>query len=113
MTSGANPDGGFVALLSVDELPAGAMRAFDVAGRSILVCNAGGQIHAVENACTHAAVPLLPGRLRGCILECPLHGGRFDLRDGRAVAGPPRRPLPRFEVRIEGGRIAVQLPAGP
>ena len=96
-------------LLSLDELPPGGKRAFDVAGRSVLVCNVAGEIHAVANACTHAAIPLLSGKLRGCVLECPLHGGRFDLRDGRPVAGPPRRPLERFAVRIEDGRVRVRV----
>lgn len=101
---------GFHDLFRLDELAPGEKRAIDLNGRSILVCNVAGEIHAVANACTHAAIPLLSGKLRGCVLECPLHGGRFDLRDGRPVAGPPRRVLDRFETRVSDGRIAVRIP---
>jgi 3-phenylpropionate/trans-cinnamate dioxygenase ferredoxin component len=107
----AAPEDGFRDLLALAELAPGEMRVFDVDRLSVLVCNARGEVHAVENACTHAGVPLLAGRLRGCVLECPLHGGRFDLRDGRPVAGPPRRALRRFEVRVADGRVAIRLPA--
>lgn len=100
---------GFRPLLLVAELPPGEKRAFDLGGKSVLVCNVQGAIHAVENVCTHAGIALASGRLRGCVIECPLHGGKFDLRDGRPVAGPPRKPLPRFEVRIVKGRIAVRV----
>lgn len=105
----ATDDDGFHHLFGLDELPPGGKRAVDLGGRSILICNAGGEIYAVANACTHAAIPLLSGKLRGCVLECPLHGGRFDLRDGRPVAGPPRRNLERFATRVIDGRIAVRL----
>ena len=101
--------GEFVAVLRLDELPPGAKRAFDLAGRSVLVCNAGGELFAVDNACTHAGVPLLTGRLRACVLECPLHGGKFDLHDGRPVAGPPRRALACHEVRVDEGWVAVRV----
>ncbi|HZR84114.1 MAG TPA: non-heme iron oxygenase ferredoxin subunit [Candidatus Binatia bacterium] len=102
-------DDGFRDVAALADLVPGAKLACDVDGRSVLVCNAGGEVHAVENACTHAGIPLASGRLRGCILECPMHGGRFDVRDGRPVAGPPRRALARFEVRIRDGRVAVRV----
>jgi Rieske Fe-S protein len=41
--------------------------------------------------------------------RCPCHGGVFA-RDGRVLAGPPPRPLDRFETRVnkESGDIEVQ-----
>jgi menaquinol-cytochrome c reductase iron-sulfur subunit len=37
---------------------------------------------------------------------CPCHGGKFD-KDGTRVAGPPPRPLDRFETRIENNQIRI------
>lgn len=37
---------------------------------------------------------------------CPCHTGVFDL-DGKVVAGPPPRPLDRFENKVEDGKIFI------
>jgi Rieske Fe-S protein len=34
------------------------------------------------------------------VLHCPCHEGLFDLRSGRPIAGPPRRPLPRIVLEV-------------
>ncbi len=53
--------------------------------------------------CTHVGCPVrwsAPARR----FFSPCHGGVFD-QDGRVLAGPPPRPLDRYEVRIEGGVV--------
>jgi nitrite reductase/ring-hydroxylating ferredoxin subunit len=105
---------GFHPLLRTTELPPGRTRSFDVAGRRVLLCNANGQFFALENQCTHQRVSLVGGRLRGCILECPRHGGRFDVRDGSVKSPPPHLPLATFVVRVREGRVEVRLgPVAP
>lgn len=39
--------------------------------------------------------------------HCPCHGGKFD-DDGNRIAGPPPRPLDRYEVMVEGGYIKIK-----
>jgi len=39
---------------------------------------------------------------------CPCHDGHFDLQ-GEVLAGPPPRPLDRFEHRIEEGNLSILL----
>ena len=91
-------DEGWIAL---DTPPpaAGQMRAVDAGGTSVLVCNVDGALHALENHCPHAGIPLADGRLRGCVLECPMHGGKLDVRDGTPKAAPIRTRAPLFAVR--------------
>ena len=36
------------------------------------------------------------------IFYCPCHEGRFDLRSGTPIAGPPRRPLTRIVLDLRG-----------
>ena len=49
---------------------------------SVFVRTADGDVHAVDDTCSHANVSLSEGELDGCTLECWLHGSRFDLRTG-------------------------------
>ena len=44
---------------------------------------------------------------RGCVLECPVHGGRLDVRDGSPQRHPIRRPATTYPVRESGGQIEI------
>jgi nitrite reductase/ring-hydroxylating ferredoxin subunit len=90
--------------MDVTGLAPGSLRAIEADGRRILVCNAAGRFYALENRCPHIGVPLDGGRLEGTTLECPLHGGRLDVRDGTPQALPIRRRAVTFAVReVQGG----------
>jgi menaquinol-cytochrome c reductase iron-sulfur subunit len=41
------------------------------------------------------------------LFMCPCHGGVF-YKDGKVAAGPPQRPLPRYNVRVENGEVQVE-----
>jgi 3-phenylpropionate/trans-cinnamate dioxygenase ferredoxin subunit len=85
-------------------------RAVTLNGSKVLVCRAGGELYAVENRCTHQAAELEGGRIRGCFISCPLHGVRFDLRDGSPMGQLTREALPTYEVRVVDGVIEVAVP---
>jgi menaquinol-cytochrome c reductase iron-sulfur subunit len=64
-----------------------------------------GTLLAQSSVCTHL----------GCIVHweattqhfaCPCHGGVYD-RMGNVIAGPPPRPLDRYEVKVENGLVEV------
>ena len=69
------------------ELAPGQMKRVFVEGIDIALCNLGGEYHAIDNICTHAYACLTDGYFEGAVLECPLHGGRFDVRTGAALGG--------------------------
>ena len=50
-----------------------------------------GEVYATDNLCTHGNARLCDGFLMGHEIECPLHQGRFDVRDGRALCSPLRK----------------------
>ena len=85
-------------------------RAVTLNGSKVLVCRAGGELYAVENRCTHQEAELEGGRIRGCFISCPLHGVRFDLRDGTPMGQLTREALPTYEVRVVDGVIEVAVP---
>lgn len=101
-----------VRLLTLAELREGRMRACTVEGREILVCRTKAGVFALDNVCTHAFARMSEGSLRGTQLTCPLHGARFDVRDGRVLRGPATQPLKTYATRIVDGAVEVTIPAG-
>jgi 3-phenylpropionate/trans-cinnamate dioxygenase ferredoxin subunit len=95
---------------AMDAVGPGRAVGFEVGGRRLIVCNAGGDFYAVADRCTHAAWPLAGGDLEGSELICSLHGGRFDLRTGAAACPPATKPLRTFDVATRDGRILVRVP---
>ena len=59
---------------------------------------------AYDQKCTHLSCAVVPDVEQGC-LHCPCHHGCFDLQTGRAIAGPPRRPLTRITLESRAGVI--------
>ncbi len=68
-----------------------------------------GEVHAIDDTCTHQDASLADGWLEGCEVECPLHSSKFDLRTGAVDAPPARLPVRRHHVLIEDGVIHVTL----
>lgn len=70
-------------------------------------------VHAVENRCSHATARLDGGELDGCHIICPLHGARFDVRDGACVGPPASQAIRSFAARINGAGVEVAVPEKP
>jgi nitrite reductase/ring-hydroxylating ferredoxin subunit/uncharacterized membrane protein len=86
----------------------GQLRAAEVDGRPVVLARVRGQVHALGNVCAHRGGSLSEGELVGDCVECPLHGSRFRLTDGSVERGPSAYPQPLYDVRVEGGRIALR-----
>ena len=69
----------------LDEIDEGGMKHVEAGGREILLVNVGGKIYAIDDRCGHMSAPLSMGKLAGNIVECPLHGARYDVTSGRCV----------------------------
>ncbi len=85
--------------------------AFKTEGFHIGLFRVDGAIYALDNICTHGNAMLTDGEFDGCLIECPLHAGLVDLRDGRACGTPITRDTRRYEVRVDGDAVYVELPA--
>jgi 3-phenylpropionate/trans-cinnamate dioxygenase ferredoxin component len=81
-------DAPFAAVLDVAELPPGAMRRISRGDLDILLAHTSQGIVAVDDRCPHMSAQLSIGGLDGCIVDCPLHSGRFDLSTGEPVQMP-------------------------
>ena len=81
-------DAPWQSLLDVVELPQGAMRRITHGDLDVLLAHTDDGIVAVADRCPHMSAPLSIGTLDGCVVACPLHEGRFDLRSGGVVQMP-------------------------
>lgn len=98
---------GFQRVAAVEDLVEGEARAIALDGAQVLVCRTREGVFAVENMCSHQMSPLEGGKIRGCFIFCPLHGARFDLRDGKPIGQITDQYLKTFAVRVEDGGVFV------
>jgi nitrite reductase/ring-hydroxylating ferredoxin subunit len=64
----------------------------------------GGELVAYGQQCSHLSCAVIP-EMKEDRLHCPCHHGFFEIREGRPIAGPPRRPLPRIRLEVRDGVI--------
>jgi nitrite reductase/ring-hydroxylating ferredoxin subunit len=90
------------------DVVAGKMRVFDVAGTKVNVANAGGNLHAFDDTCTHTGCSLAMGKLDGTTVTCACHGSQFDVTSGAVLRGPAQRPVRSRLVQVEGEDLLVE-----
>lgn len=69
-----------------------------------------GAVYCTGNLCTHSEAFLSDGYLEGFEIECPLHGARFDIRNGRVLCQPASTDIATYVVKIEDGDVYVDVP---
>ena len=77
-------------------------------GTELALFNVNGGLHAIENFCPHRGYPLADSRLYGEIVECDVHGFRFDVRTGDCLTKSDC-PIESYEVVIEDGMIKILI----
>jgi len=70
-----------------------------------------GEFSAISGVCNHAAGPLGEGRLEGDYVVCPWHNYKFHFRTGEGEPGYEADAVPRYDVKVENGRVYVNLNA--
>jgi nitrite reductase/ring-hydroxylating ferredoxin subunit len=93
---------------NVKELPEATPVKGKAGANPILVIRYGETIHAMHETCAHAGGPLSEGKIVDGCIECPWHGSRYRLTDGRVVRGPSVYDQPRYEVRAGGAGFEVR-----
>jgi len=73
------------------------------------VTHRGGRFGVLSGVCNHAGGPLGEGRCDGEYVVCPWHGWKYHAATGLGEPGFEADAVPRFEVRVEGGRLLVDL----
>ncbi len=68
-----------------------------------------GTFYSVDNTCPYADGSLGEGKLTECIVECPWHGWRFNIRTGERVEHDTTIGA-CYPVRIQVDQIQIALP---
>jgi naphthalene 1,2-dioxygenase system ferredoxin subunit len=94
---------------NIEEIPEDDVIGVHVHGRDIAFYRVDGNVFATDNICTHGHARLCDGFLEGHEIECPLHQGRFDVRNGKAMCEPLTENIRIYPIRIQEGRVFVAL----
>lgn len=96
-------------VIAMDELEKDWVTRVNVGRRTIAVYDTPSGIYASLAQCTHAGADLCDGYFDDHVIECPLHQGAFDVRDGRPIAAPATRPMRVLDVRVQDGMVQIRI----
>jgi 3-phenylpropionate/trans-cinnamate dioxygenase ferredoxin component len=86
----------------VDDLAPGEVMYVEVGNDPVALINLDGEYFAVNDICTHEEASLSDGEVVGDEIECPLHGGAFEIRTGLPANFPVVVPVETYDVKVEG-----------
>ena len=120
----------FIEVGKINDLVDGTMKQVRLQGKEILLARVNGTYYAASGRCPHMRGFLSKGELKGMVVTCPMHGSRFDLKEGKVVrwvegsgfmslmgrlmsmmgmAAKTAKPLTVYEVKIEGDRVMAKI----
>jgi len=99
----------FVKVCKVGDIPEDGALGVEVDDTPVALVRAEGEIHALHDVCSHAEVRLSEGEVYDSTLECWLHGSCFDVRTGKPTGPPATKPVPVYQVKIDGDDVYVSL----
>ncbi|MGY4284889.1 NADPH-dependent 2,4-dienoyl-CoA reductase/sulfur reductase-like enzyme/nitrite reductase/ring-hydroxylating ferredoxin subunit [Bradyrhizobium sp. LM2.7] len=96
-------------VISLDELRPDAVKGLDIDGTPVALYRLDEEVFATHGICTHALAFLADGFVEEGKIECPLHQGLFDIRSGKALCAPLTKDVQTFAVKVESGKVFVDL----
>jgi 3-phenylpropionate/trans-cinnamate dioxygenase ferredoxin component len=100
----------FIDACATTDIDAEDLIRFDHNGKTYAIYHApDGAFYATSGLCTHENVHLADGLVMDYVIECPKHNGQFDYRTGEAKRAPVCINLKTFAVKIEAGRVLIDI----
>lgn len=103
------PDDAFETVAKVSDLNPGEMKYVEI-GKNfdpVVLINFDGDFYALTDTCTHEDASLSDGEISGDEIECPLHGGAFEIRTGLPAGFPVVVPARIYPVRVVGEDVQI------
>jgi naphthalene 1,2-dioxygenase system ferredoxin subunit len=93
-----------------DDVPEQGTLQVNCGPQALCLYKIDGNVYATQDECSHGSASLSEGFiLEDCRIECPLHQGSFDIKTGRAVSIPCTEDIRTYPVKIENGKVYVQV----
>ncbi len=101
----------FYTVAKVGDIGPGEMTYVEVGPNYEPVCliNLDGDYYALNDCCTHEDASLADGEIQGDELECPLHGGAFEIKTGMPAGFPVVVAAKTYTVRVVDNDIQIAL----
>jgi nitrite reductase/ring-hydroxylating ferredoxin subunit len=99
-------------LCAASKLAEGEPLGFKVDDRRVALYKVNDEVFATDDVCSHAFALLSTGFLDEHVIECPLHGAMFDVRNGKSRSGA-YKDIRAFQVEIRDGEVYVNLDCPP
>ena len=99
----------FEKVCKITDIPDDGVIGVEVEETPVALVRRGAEVHALHDVCSHAEVKLSEGEVYDGTLECWLHGSCFDLRTGKPTGPPAIKPVPVYQVKIDGDDVLVSL----
>ncbi|PVE77847.1 non-heme iron oxygenase ferredoxin subunit [Microbacterium testaceum] len=100
-----------IVVARTDEVPDGEAIKIDaaVAGTvdDIAIFNDGGEFFALDDTCSHEDASLSEGWIDAGVVECPLHAGKFCLKNGEVLSMPATEDVACHRLVIDGDDIRL------
>jgi 3-phenylpropionate/trans-cinnamate dioxygenase ferredoxin subunit len=100
----------YVEISPEDQLSDGERLFVELGGKSIVLFKLAGKYFAIGDVCSHDNGPVGDGEIEENEIICPRHGGRFDIRTGKAKSLPALVDIPAYPVRVVEGIIQIGIP---
>ena len=97
---------------SVEDLSKASLQSITAGRTKIALVYKDGAFSALASACNHEGGPLGEGTLEGDYVTCPWHFWKFHCRTGEGEPGFEEDKVPAYPVKVEGGKVLVNLKAG-
>ena len=65
--------------------------------------------YATDGVCTHENVHLEEGLVIDDEIECPMHQGIFNIKNGKAISPPACDDLKTYQVKVEENKIYIEI----
>jgi 3-phenylpropionate/trans-cinnamate dioxygenase ferredoxin component len=105
----------YITICPISDIPNGKREVFDINGRWVAIFNVDNRYYAIEDVCTHDGNTLTedargnPVPLDGYEIECPRHGARFDIRNGKVLSAPAVKDVRWYAVRVQDEQIQLLI----
>ena len=94
-----------------EDVPEGGVLGVEIERFPVALFKMDGEIHALEDVCTHAGAKISEGPVAEGKVTCPWHDAVFDIQTGAPCGGPAFSPAEVYSVRVTDGDVWVALPS--